>query len=108
MVAPSRRANEVLYSHGSIGEFYRNGPYGLEQGFTLRHRPLIGRRSLVLALGLGGSLMPERAGSQILFRTHAGATALRYGQLSALDAAGRQLPAHAQIRNGMLQLRIDD
>ena len=62
----------------------------------------------MLALGLGGSLIPEQAGSEILFRTHAGATALRYGQLSALDATGRRLPAHMQIRNGTLQLRIDD
>jgi hypothetical protein len=107
-VAPSARSSEIHYSHGSIGEFYRNGPYGLEQGFTLRHRPLGGKGSLVLALGLGGSLTPEEAGSQILFRAHTGATALRYGQLSAVDAAGRQLPAHMQMRHGVLQLRIDD
>ena len=24
---------------GSVSEFYRNGPYGLEQGFTVRQRP---------------------------------------------------------------------
>jgi hypothetical protein len=107
-VAPSASSSEIHYSHGSIGEFYRNGPYGLEQGFTLRHRPFSGKGSLVLALGLGGSLTPEEAGSQILFRTHTGATALRYGQLSAVDAAGRQLPAHTQMRHGVLQLRIDD
>jgi FG-GAP repeat len=50
----------------------------------------------------------EQAGSQILFRTHAGATALRYGQLSAQDAAGRHLPAHMDLANGTLRLRVDD
>jgi lysophospholipase L1-like esterase len=107
-VAPTGSANQVLYRHGSISEFYRNGPYGLEQGFTLRHRPQAGTGSLVLALGLRGSLVPEQVGSQVLFRTHAGATALRYGQLSVLDATGRRLPAQMQFHNGTLQLRIDD
>jgi hypothetical protein len=107
-VAPIAAANELLYRHGSISEFYRNGPYGLEQGFSVGHRPTAGEGSLVLALSVAGSLFPRRMGSQVLFRTHAGATVLRYGQLSALDAAGRRLPAHMQLRNGTLQLRIDD
>ncbi|MEA2334463.1 MAG: hypothetical protein QOG40_953, partial [Solirubrobacteraceae bacterium] len=107
-VAPSGAASQVLYNRGAISEFYRNGPYGLEQGFTLRRRVQGGAGSLVLALSVAGSLVPKRAGSQILFRTQAGATALRYGQLSAVDAAGRQLPAHMEIRGVMLQLRIDD
>ena len=107
-VAPSRTASQVLYRHGSISEFYRNGPYGLEQGFTLSKRPQAGAGSLVLALGLSGSLVPEQVGSQILFRTHAGTTALRYGQLAARDATGRLLPALMQIRNGSLELKIND
>ena len=74
----------------------------------MRQRPQAGTGPLVLALGLRGSLSPEQAGSQILFRTHSGATALRYGQLSALDATGRRLPAHMQLVNGTLQLQIDD
>jgi hypothetical protein len=107
-VAPNGAASQILYRHGSISEFYRNGPYGLEQGFTVRQRPQAGTGSLVLALGLGGSLIPEQVGSQILFKTQAGATALRYGELSAQDATGRGLPAHMQIAGGLLQLRIDD
>ena len=107
-VAPSGAAGRILYRHGSISEFYRNGPYGLEQGFTVLKRPQAGTGSLVLALRVGGTLIPEQVGSQILLRTHAGSTALRYGQLSALDATGRRLPAHMQIGNGTLQLRIND
>lgn len=112
-VAPTNTANQVLYNHGSIIESYRNGPYGLEQDFTVRHRPRIGgtgsdKGSLVLALRMSGSLVPEQVGSQILFRTHTGATALRYGQLDAVDATGRRLPAHIEVVNGVLQLRIDD
>jgi hypothetical protein len=107
-VAPQVAASQVLYRHGSVTEFYRNGPYGLEQGFTLSHRPNAGTGLLVLTLSLGGSLVPKKVGSQALFRTARGATALRYGQLEALDATGHRLPAHIQIRNRTLQLRIDD
>jgi hypothetical protein len=108
MVVPSGAASQILYRHGAINEFYRNGPYGLEQSFTLRRRVQNGTGPLLLAMSVAGSLTPKRVGSQIVFRTQAGATALRYGQLNAVDAAGTQLPAHMEIRKGMLQLRIDD
>ena len=105
---PASSANEVLYRHGSLSEFYRTGPYGLEQGFTLQKRPQTGTGPLVLSLSLDGSLTPEQAGSQILFRSSSGASALRYGQLSAVDATGRKLPARMELLGGRLQLSIDD
>jgi hypothetical protein len=104
---PSATANKVLYSRGSIDELYRNGPYGLEQAFNVRTRPQ-GGGALVLALGMGGTLVGRQAGGQVLFRTPSGATALTYGQLSAVDATGRQLPATMRLAHGDLQLRIDD
>jgi len=107
-VEPSRAAGQVVYRHRSVVELYRNGPYGLEQAFTLRQRPRAAAGSLVLALGLRGSLIAQQAGAQILFKTPSGATALRYGQLSAFDATGRRLPALMQLRDGRLELRIDD
>ena len=107
-VAPTPAANQVLYRHGPISEFYRNGPYGLEQGFTVPKPPQAGSGPLVVALGISGSLLPKQVGSQVFFRTKSGVTALRYGQLSAVDAAARRLPAHMQIRNGTLELLIDD
>lgn len=107
-VAPSAATNQVFYRHGSISEFYRNGPYGLDQGFTLLKRPEAGTGSLVLAVRVAGSLIPALMGSQVLFRTYAGATVLRYGQLSVQDATGRRVSAHVLLRNGALQLLIDD
>jgi hypothetical protein len=105
--APSGTASQVLYRRGSVDELYRNGPYGLEQAFNVRARPG-GSGALLLALGLGGTLTAEQAGAQVLFKTRSGATALTYGQLSARDATGRQLPASMQLRHGALELRIDD
>jgi FG-GAP repeat len=107
-VAPIAASNQVIYRRGSITEFYRNGPYGLEQGFTLQRRPLVGAGPLVLALRLGGSLVAQQAGSQVLFKTRSGVRVLRYGRLSAVDAAGRSLLSHMEIRNGAVQLLIDD
>jgi hypothetical protein len=107
-VAPSVTKNEVLYRHGSISEFYRNGPFGLEQGFNLQRRPLGRSGLLVLALRVGGSLIPKRAAGQVVFGTDGGKAALRYGQLRVFDATGRRLAAEMQIRGGSLLLRIDD
>jgi hypothetical protein len=107
-VAPTAVADRVLYRHGPIAAFYRNGPYGLEQEFTLARRPLSGEGPLELVLQSRGTLIPARAGSQILFRTHAGATVLHYSQLSALDATGRRLPAQMRIHDGALRLIVND
>jgi hypothetical protein len=108
-VAPSAAANQIVYPHGPVSEVYRNGPYGLEQGFTVSKPPAAGGGALVLAMRVDGSLTPQRVGSQIVFRTHAGGTALRYGQLSALDATGRRLPARMELGGGgALRLLIDD
>ncbi|MEA2313805.1 MAG: hypothetical protein QOI03_497, partial [Solirubrobacteraceae bacterium] len=105
---PAAAANQILYRRGAITEQYTNGPFGLEQGFTLARRPQLGVGPVALALHLGGSLSPQQLGSQILFKSGAGATALRYGGLSVLDAAGRELPARMQLRGRTLQLLVDD
>ena len=107
-VAPVARANEALYRDGSVRGFYRNGPFGVEQGFTVARRPGGGAGRMVLTLRVGGSLTAVQAGSQVLFETAAGAAALRYGQLSAVDATGRRLPATMRLDGGALQLRVDD
>jgi hypothetical protein len=106
--SPSALASEIRYRHGSLEALYRNGPYGLEQAFNVRTRPAGGGGALVLELGLGGTLVPQRVGSEILFRDRSGRTALSYGQLSAFDATGRRLPATMGLAHGALGLRIDD
>ncbi len=107
-VIPVRAANRVVYRHASITEFYGNGPYGLEQGFTVPTRPRAGSGPLVVGLGIGGSLVAQQVGAQVLFRTRSGVTVMRYGELGAVDAAGRRLRARMQLRHGALVLVIDD
>src|SRR5207302_7169273 len=98
----------LIYGHATLTALYSNGPYGLEQGFTLHRRPRAGAGAAVLAMRLGGSLKAEQAGSQIVFRTREGAVALRYGELRVVDARGRPLPAAMRHAGGDLQLLIDD
>jgi hypothetical protein len=105
--APHASRNSVLYRRGPLLEWYRNGPYGLEQGFTLYRRPA-GSGRLTIALRVRGSLSPRRSGSHMLFATASGRVALRYGNLSAVDATGRALPAQLSLAGERLELHIDD
>ena len=106
--APSSATDRVLYRSGSIEQSYRNGPYGLEQTFTIARAPRGASGRLMLALRLGGSLTTHKQGSRIVFTSRSGATALTYGQLGARDASGRALPATMSLHDGNLQLRVDD
>jgi trimeric autotransporter adhesin len=99
--------NRVTYDRAGLQEWYAAGPLGIEQGFTIARRPA-GGGPLTLALSLGGSLRAQGAGSQIVFRTSSGLSALRYGALSVVDASGRKLPASLALSGHSLLLRIDD
>jgi hypothetical protein len=105
---PIATGNVVRYRSGPVVEWYRNGPFGLEQGFTVRRAAQGDSGELVLALRVGGSLHARRSGSQVLFSTRTGTVALRYGQLSAQDATARQLPASIELRGRTIFLRVDD
>jgi hypothetical protein len=107
--APITEANRVSYRRGSINEWYVNGPAGLEQGFTLGERPAgTSDQSLTLALGTPGSLTAtvDHGGAGLVL-TH-GSDSLAYRGLSVRDTAGRALPAHLQLRNGQVLVRVDD
>lgn len=108
-VAPVASGSSVSYRRTGLGEWYRNGPLGLEQGFTLARRPA-GRElgPLTLALRVSGSLRGRRAGSGIVFVSAAGRPLLRYGGLSVRDAAGRSLPAQIAVGDGKVLLRVWD
>jgi PKD repeat protein len=101
------RANRVFYSHAGIQESYAAGPLGIEQGFTLARRAS-GKGPLTLALSLRGSLHSVRSGSHVEFVGATGQPGLRYSGLSAIDAAGRHLPAWLELSGGRLLIRVAD
>ena len=53
-------------ARSGIREWYAAGPLGIEQGFTLAHRPGRNgvRAGLTLSLAVGGSLRAQAAGSE--------------------------------------------
>jgi hypothetical protein len=108
-VAPTLHANRLSYAHGSIQEWYLNGPAGLEQGFTLVSAPAgDSAHPLTLALGVSGDARAALAGDRhsVSF-THAGGAPLDYGGLTALDASGRTLHSWLELTGGELLLRVD-
>ena len=53
--SPAAHRNRVSYARGGVSEWYRNGPLGIEQGFTIARPPLGGRRGpLTLTVALTG------------------------------------------------------
>src|SRR6185369_94270 len=52
---PRARANRVEYRRGALTEWYVNGPFGIEQGFTLERAPGKAKsESLTFAFDLSG------------------------------------------------------
>ena len=108
-VEPVAFRNVVRYRHPGLVEWYRNGPLGLEQGFTVSRRP-IGHASgpLQLALALSGTLRARSRGGDIEFVSRAGGVALRYGQLRVLDGSGRPVRSALSLTGRSLLLRVWD
>ena len=104
--------NLIEYGRGELVEWYRNDEHGLEQGFTLMAQPsgLRTERPVRMDFALGGDLVPQvvREGAEIDFRTQGGQSALQYGSLAAVDAAGRQLPVWLSLQDVILSLFVDD
>jgi PKD repeat protein len=101
------RANRVFYGHGRVQESFAAGPLGIEQGFELARR-VTGKGPLTLALSLGGSLHSVRSGSHVEFVAATGQPRLRYSDVSAIDAAGRHLPAWLELSGDLLLIRVAD
>jgi len=106
---PSGAGNRVTYTHAGIGEWYVNGPLGLEQGFTLTRNPANGAAGpLTLAIAMSGNARASlAAGGQSVTFTSVRGGSLRYGGLSVSDARGRALRSWLELDGGELLLRVD-
>jgi hypothetical protein len=99
-VSPVASADRVSYAHGSLSEWWTNGPLGLEQGFDLARRPA-GSGALTLSLAVPAS-------ARLAHGTLLLPGGLRYAGVHATDAVGRTLPAWLQVRDGRVLVRVDD
>jgi hypothetical protein len=107
-VFPTAHANRVTYDQAGLQQWYASGPLGIEQGFTVAHRPPGAAGPLTIAMALGGSLRAQLAGADVMFRAPSGRLALKYGDLSAVDASGRHLPATLTLSGHSLLLHVAD
>jgi nucleoside-specific outer membrane channel protein Tsx len=110
-VAPQANANRVEYRRDGLTEWYENGPLGLEQGFTLAHRPgKVNGKPLTLELALRGDLVASlQPGEKALsLSSHDGKAALRYTGLKATDTTGRELRSWLEMRGQRLLVRVED
>lgn len=102
MAVPAHHANRVRYARGAVGEWYVNGPAGLEQGFDIARRPLASSAAplaLVISTGARPHKLPD------------GTVAmgdLTYGRPTVVDATGRSVPAWTAVRRGDILLLTDD
>lgn len=110
--APQANANRVEYRRGSVTEWYVNGPFGLEQGFTLAEPPskANGHQPATLALALSGDLVAslQPGGTALTLTTGGRHAVLRYAGLNAHDATGRELRSWLELRGTRLLLRVED
>jgi hypothetical protein len=133
---PTFEGNRVEYRHAELVEWYLNGPLGLEQGFTIPAPPQCrnGKGALVLELELGGGLSAElrsgdpsdpgaagatptgapastsisAKGSELVLHHAEAPAVLRYTDLFARDAAGRQVPAWLTITKDRPAIHVND
>jgi hypothetical protein len=107
-VSPHVWGHRVLYARTGLGEWYANGPLGLEQGFTIPKAPSArpaGPLTLSMALA-GGAHASLASDGQSVILSHAG-TSLRYGGVLASDARGRTLHGWLEVSGASMLLRVD-
>ena len=102
------KGNRVEVERDGLTEWWVNGPVGLQQGWTVAERPA-GRGPLMLALAQSGALRGAVAEDNALeVRDAAGATVLRYGGLTAIDARGRKLPVRFEALADEVRIHVED
>jgi hypothetical protein len=110
VVAPVAESNRAEYRRGALTEWYSNGPYGIEQGFSLASRPEA-RAELPLRIALSVSGMGAAIASDtgaVVFSGRDGNPLFRCAELTARDAAGRLLPARMELDGRRLAFVVND
>jgi hypothetical protein len=100
---------QVSYAGTGLSEWFRSGPVGVEQGFTVPRAPAgPASRPLTILMALSGDARATLdANRGIVTFGEKGGPRLRYDGLRATDADGRVLRSWLQLRPGRLSIRID-
>lgn len=106
----SASGDRVILSYGNgVEEWFSNSPAGIEQGFTIREKPLSRNSGALVIRGNVKTDLEARSDSRdgVTFATSK-RDALRYDHLVATDASGRKLAAWITRSGQELSLHVDD
>jgi hypothetical protein len=105
--AASVDRNRVVFSTSGSSEWFANGPLGIEQGFTLTHRPA-GAGPLTISQAVSGNTRARltTGGQGVTFSSSSGS--LSYQQLVVSDATGARVPARLALTGSRLTITIQD
>ncbi|MGB9429312.1 MAG: hypothetical protein WCC11_05460 [Gammaproteobacteria bacterium] len=104
---PEFHGARLSFARGKdLTEWYLNGPFGIEQGFTLTS-PAHMVSSVTLTFKLNGSLTAVMKKNGLEFQNHTGKSVLRYGSLFVYDADHHPLPAHLRLAADRLAIYVD-
>jgi PKD repeat protein len=114
-VVPSKLSvsgNRIEYKRGNITEWYVNDERGIEQGFSIQKPPESERQhesKVVLNLDIYGDLNGtlNSLANSVEFSTAGGVGAMRYSELHAFDAGGRELPAKFALTGKVIDILVD-
>jgi len=102
-VSANATANRIEYRRPNVTEWYVNGPFGLEQGFTIERAPAAPRSGpLTLKIAVSGDMDAVKSAAGLRLGP------LSYGGLSAWDARSRELPARLVVGEAQFAIEIDD
>ncbi len=107
--SPEAQRNRVEYQRGPITEWYANGPFGLEQGFTIRDRPAAPTQAsqpLTLTLTLSGDMSATIADNALILTR--GGERIQYTGLTAYDADGKELHSWLELHDNQLSIHVAD
>jgi uncharacterized protein (DUF2345 family) len=107
---PVTSGNRVELNHGNVTEWYVNGPFGLQQGFTIAAAPTERDGTLLvlrLAAPEGWVARLDPDGRGLAWCGPEGAALLSYTGLIAVDASGETRPAWLESRDGTLLVCVD-
>ena len=107
---PQAVGNMVAISHGSVSEWYVNGPLGLQQGFTVAEKPQAGSGPLKISMALKGAKAGsvDEDGKGVMLTNSDGSPLYRYSGLVVRDADGRQADAWLEPGGDMLSICVAD
>ena len=97
------------FDDGALSVWYKWASQGLEQGFTISHRPDGTGHQVAIAMAASGGRLPVVSGStSVSFLGTTDSSDLTYSGLKVTDARGHRLAAHLETSGRSIRIVLDD